>query len=156
MTIKTDYSKTFSYARMQNGVRAVRSIIIKNPEHEALKDVRLTIKFDPSLSEGYTTVISEIPSKGKVILDDINILPSASFLANLTETVQGTMKVILEAESQEESQTHFSQHFSQLQFDTMIAKAAFRCNAAKLLQKIDTMSENNIYFNFREQLSCEG
>jgi hypothetical protein len=59
-------------------------------------------------------------------------------------------------ESQEESQTHFSQHFSQLQFDTMIAKAAFRCNAAKLLQKIDTMSENNIYFNFREQLSGEG
>ena len=106
MTIKTDYSKTFSYARMQNGVRAVRSIIIKNPEHEALKDVRLTIKFDPSLSEGYTTVISEIPSKGKVILDDINILPSASFLANLTETVQGTMKVILEAENQEESQEY--------------------------------------------------
>ncbi len=106
MTIKTDYSKTFSYARMQNGVRAVRSIIIKNPEHEALKDVRLTIKFDPSLSEGYTTVISEIPSKGKVILDDINILPSASFLANLTETVQGTMKVILEAENQEETQEY--------------------------------------------------
>ena len=101
MTIKTDYSKTFSYARMQNGVQAVRSITFKNPEDQTITDAHLTVKFDPALSEGYSTVLSEIPAKGKMILDNVGVFPSASFLANLTETIQGTMTVTCEAKGME-------------------------------------------------------
>ena len=93
MTIKTDYSRTFSFARMQNGIPAVRSVVLRNPGKETLKDVRLSIRFDPPFSEGYESVISELPVRGRVILDNIRIPLSAGFLANLTEKTAGTMTV---------------------------------------------------------------
>ena len=101
MTIKADYSKTFGHAWMQNGARAVRSIVIRNNGKEALKDVRLSVSFDPAFSAGYESGISEIAPGKKVILDDIEILPSPSFLANLTERVQGIMTVSCTSEGTE-------------------------------------------------------
>ncbi|MCR5463403.1 MAG: DUF4011 domain-containing protein [Bacteroidales bacterium] len=95
MTIKTDYSKAFSYARMQNDIPAVRSVTLRNTEKEILSNVRLSIDFDPAFSPGYELIITEIP-KGKTVLDNIKILSSASFLANLTEQIEGTMTLSLE------------------------------------------------------------
>ena len=100
MTIKTDYSKAFSYARMQNGVKAVRSVVIKNNGAQPISKVRLNISFDPPFSTGFETVISGLDSKQKVILDDISILPSPTFLANLTERVNGKMAVTCETEEE--------------------------------------------------------
>ncbi|MBP5303084.1 MAG: DUF4011 domain-containing protein [Bacteroidales bacterium] len=94
MTIRTDYSKTFSYARMQNGIPAVRSVIIKNTEKEVFHDVRLTLSFDPAFATDYESVISEL-SKGKITLDNIKVMPSATYLANLTEQVEGVMTLTL-------------------------------------------------------------
>ena len=65
MTLKTDYSKTFSYARMQNGIPAVRSITLRNPGPDPLTDLHLSIRFDPAFSDGYETVVSDLPPKGK-------------------------------------------------------------------------------------------
>ena len=96
MTIKTDYSKAFSFARMQNGIPAVRSVTLRNTEKETLSDVRLSISFDPAFSSGYESIITEIP-KGKTVLDNIRILPSAVFLANLTERVEGSMTLSCES-----------------------------------------------------------
>ena len=101
MTLKTDYSKSFSYARMQNGIPAVRSITLKNTDQEPLKDIRLSIKFDPGFSETYESVITELPGRGRTVLDNIRLLPSASFLANLTEKIEGTMTVTCEADGNE-------------------------------------------------------
>ena len=96
MTIQTDYSRTFSYVRMQNGIPAVRSVILKNTEKEPLTDIPFSIRFDPPFSTGYESHLSEIP-KGKTVLDNIRILPSASFLANLTERMEGKMTVSCES-----------------------------------------------------------
>lgn len=71
MIIKTDYSKSFSYARMQNGIPAVRSIVLKNNGKEPLKEIRLGISFDPVFSEGYESIITELPTKDKAVLDNI-------------------------------------------------------------------------------------
>ncbi len=91
MTINTDYSKAFSYARMQNGIPAVRSVTLRNTGKEVLSDVRLSIDFDPSFSTRYEAVLSEVP-KGKTILDNVKVLPSATFLANMTERMEGTAR----------------------------------------------------------------
>ena len=96
MTIKTDYSKTFSYARMQNGIPAVRSITLNNTGKETLSDVRLSISFDPAFAARYESFLSELP-RGKTILDNVKVLPSASFLASLTEKIDGTMTVTTES-----------------------------------------------------------
>ena len=105
MTIKTDYSKAFSYARMQNGIPAVRSVTLRNTGKEALSDVRLSIDFDPPFSARYEAVLSEVP-KGKTILDSVKVLPSATFLANLTERMEGTMTVALESKDGTESEKY--------------------------------------------------
>ena len=101
MILKTDYSKSFSYVRMQNCIPAIRSITLKNTDKEALKNLRLSIKFDPAFSEIHESVISELPAKGRVILDNIRLLPSAAFLANLTEEIEGTMSIICETNGSE-------------------------------------------------------
>ena len=93
MEIKIDYTKTFNYARMQNGVPVVRSVVLKNNGGEPLRDFRLTIDFDPAFSDGFEMVVTELLPRKRIILDNINILPSASFLANLTEDMQATMTV---------------------------------------------------------------
>ena len=93
MTLQTDYSKTFSYARMQNGMPAVRSVILRNPGKEALTEMQLSIQVDPAFSEGQASHISELAPKGKLILDHIKVLPSATYLANLTERIEGRMTV---------------------------------------------------------------
>lgn len=105
MTIKTDYSKAFSYARMQNGIPAVRSITLRNPGKDSLFDVRLSIDFDPSFSAKYEAVLSEVP-RGKTILDNVKVLPSASFLANLTERMEGTMSVTVESDGVTDSEKY--------------------------------------------------
>ena len=101
MTLKIDYAQSFSYARMQNNIPAIRSITLKNSEKEPLKDLRLSIKFDPAFSETHESVISELPARGRVVLDNIKLFPSAGFLANLTEKQEGTMTVICEADGNE-------------------------------------------------------
>ena len=105
MTIKTDYSKTFSYARMQNGIPAIRSITLRNTGNKSLANVRLTIDFDPAFSSRYEAVLSEVP-KGKTILDNVKVLSSASFLANLTERMEGVMTVTTESEDGNESERY--------------------------------------------------
>ena len=107
MTIKTDYSKAFSYARMQNGIPAVRSVMLRNPGKDALTDLRLSIRFDPAFSTGYETVVSELAPKGKLILDHIKILPSATFLANLTERIEGSMALSVESAEGESAQEEY-------------------------------------------------
>ena len=97
MTLQTDYSKAFSYARMQNGMPAVRSVVLRNPGKDALTEMQLSIRFDPAFSEGHASHISELAPKGKLILDHIKVLPSATYLANLTERVEGRMTVSVTA-----------------------------------------------------------
>ena len=74
MTVKTDYSRNFSYARMQNGMPAVRSVLIRNTEKETLTDVRMSIRFDPPFSSGYDSVLSAVP-KGKFLTASEFFLP---------------------------------------------------------------------------------
>lgn len=107
MTLKTDYSKVFSYARMQNGIPAVRSVVLRNPGKDTLTDIRLSIRFDPAFSAGYETVISELAPKGKLILDHISILPSATYLANLTERIEGLMTLSVESAEGESAQEEY-------------------------------------------------
>ena len=92
MFIKTDYSKVFSYARMQNGIPAVRSIVLKNDGQETLRDVRLTVRFDPGFTADYESVISELAPREKAVIDHVRILPSASFLANLSERINVSLR----------------------------------------------------------------
>lgn len=93
ITIQPDYAKVFSYARMQSKMPAVRSVLIKNLSNTALKDLRLSISFDPPLAEPFETVVSEIRPRGRFLLDQVPLLPSASYLANLTEAVSGKMTI---------------------------------------------------------------
>lgn len=101
MTLKTDYSKSFSYARMQNGIPAVRSVTLRNPGNLPLKELRLIFRFDPAFSDTYESVVSELPARGRTLLDSIRILPSAGFLANLTEKIEGSMTLTCEAGNEE-------------------------------------------------------
>jgi len=107
MTLKTDYSRSFSYARMQNGIPAVRSVTLRTTGEEPRNDIRLTVSFDPAFCEPFETLVTELPSRGKTILDNIKILPSAAFLANLTEKIEGTMTVSCGADGAETAREQY-------------------------------------------------
>lgn len=60
MTLQTDYSKAFSYARMQNGMPAVRSVILRNPGKEALTEMQLSIRFEMTLTRRRISPVNPI------------------------------------------------------------------------------------------------
>ncbi len=93
LQLKTDYNKTLSYARTQNGIPCVRSIVVRNTTTLIFNDVHVRISFDPAFAGDYENVIAELGPGGRAVLDNIPVRPSASFLVNLTERIEGTMKV---------------------------------------------------------------
>jgi len=101
MKIRTDYSETFSYARMQNGIPAVRSITLSNDSPEELSDISVDISFDPPFAAPHSLHVSAVEGKKKYVLDNFKIIPSSSFLSNLTERENGSMKISVSSQGQE-------------------------------------------------------
>lgn len=91
--ISADYSTNFSYARLQCGMPAVRSISLKNTSQEAVGDLLVTVNFDPEIAPERKIAVGGINGKGKVVLDDLRVMPSPSYLAGLTEEIPAVMRV---------------------------------------------------------------
>lgn len=93
LTCKTDSTKVLSYARMQNGLRAVNRIVLKNTTADELRDVTLKLTFDPDFAHAKELHVGTVAPKGKASLDEVDIQLSADFLANLSEITTGCIDI---------------------------------------------------------------
>lgn len=93
LTCKVDSSKILSYARMQNGLKAVNRLVLSNKSTEDLHEVTVKYSSDPGFAYGRESHIGMIPAGGKVAVDEVDIQLSADYLANLSEITSGVLKI---------------------------------------------------------------
>ncbi|MCQ2135586.1 MAG: DUF4011 domain-containing protein [Bacteroidales bacterium] len=93
ITLKIDHAELMSFSRMQNKIHAIRSIIVRNDSEEELHNLSLRLGFDPDFAHAGTIQIGSLPSKGKVVLSDVNVTLSSKYFSNLTEPATGSVKI---------------------------------------------------------------
>ena len=82
-----------SYARCQNGMKAVNRVVITNISDNLLAGLVLSIETDPEVILAKTIHLGDIKAKGKVTFDDIRTDLSVQYLADLTEIQQGNIRI---------------------------------------------------------------
>lgn len=97
VTIKARCAGIISYARFQNGMRAVERIIIKNTSDNLLTGLELSVESDPGILYPYKLYIGDIKPGGSVILDDIRADISSEYIAELTEMQDGVLNLCVKS-----------------------------------------------------------
>ena len=82
-----------SYARCQDGMKAVSRIVITNTSDDLLTGLVLSIETDPEVIPAKVIHIGDIKAKGKVTLDDVRTDLSVQYLADLTEMQNGNIRI---------------------------------------------------------------
>ena len=93
LEIKLNFSPVVNFAMQQNHVPVIRDITVTNNGNVALKDLDVTLKFDPEFAGEYKYSINPIRPESSDRNSVIPISMSTDFLANLTERVTGSIKV---------------------------------------------------------------
>ena len=97
--IAGDLNNIVSFAMQQNHVPIVRQLIIKNSSDKELQNIKVTVTTDPDIADVWTTVIDSIIPAGEQALEGIDLQLSASRLFELTERINGTLKIVVSDES---------------------------------------------------------
>jgi len=93
ISVRTDIADLLGVARMQNGVKTVRSVVLKNNSGEELKDVKVQISTDPEFAHNVERTVGCLPDKSRLVISDLDLSLSLSYLANLTEPLKGTISI---------------------------------------------------------------
>ena len=89
------YSETTSFAMQQNQVPVIRQLTIKNLSDSELKNLRVVITTDPSITNEWVLEIDSIMPERDHIISGIDLHLSASKLFELTERINGTLAVVV-------------------------------------------------------------
>ncbi len=81
-----------NFSLQQNHVPVIRDIVVKNTGETDLEDVIVSISFDPDFAEPLERHIDLLPAGKSVELTDIAVNISTSFLSNLTERIEGSIR----------------------------------------------------------------
>ena len=101
VSVKAHCADTISCARFQNGMKAVDRIVLKNVSDGLLTGLLLNIESDPGIIHPLTLHIGDIKAGASVVLDDIRADISARYLAELTETQAGVLRITVSDENEE-------------------------------------------------------
>ena len=84
---------TVSFAMQQNHVPVVRQLVVKNCSGDEVRNIKIDITTDPAIAAGWSTVISAVQPNEEHLLTGIDLPLSASRLFELTERINGTIKI---------------------------------------------------------------
>ena len=93
--IEVSILPVINYALLQNGLKIIRSLTVKNDSEENVTDIELRITSEPALSLPYTQHIDMLPAGRSVTLSCVKIIPDGNFLAGITEKITGILSVSL-------------------------------------------------------------
>ncbi|MDE6702441.1 MAG: DNA helicase, partial [Muribaculaceae bacterium] len=99
MAIKVSVSfvPVINFSMQQNHVPVIREIILKNDGEEELTDLSISLESDPAFAEPTTLHVGAIAPGSEVRLTTIPVRISATYLSNLTERVEGHIKVTVKS-----------------------------------------------------------
>ena len=117
VSITAHCADVISYARFQNGMRAVNRAVIKNTSEGLLTNLILKIESDPDVIYPTTIHVGDIKPGGSVTIDDIRADLSTAYLAELTEQQTGVLRLTVSAEDHDIEPVTFSHDITILPYD---------------------------------------
>lgn len=117
VSIKAHCADIFSYARFQNGMKAVNRVVIKNTSGGLLTGLRLTVESDPEIILSTSLHIGEIKDGATVVVDDVRADISTNYLANLTECQSGVLCIRVSSEDEGFAPVSFTHKITILPYD---------------------------------------
>ncbi len=117
VSIKAHCADVFSYARFQNGMRAVNRIVIRNTSGGILTGLRLTVESDPEIIHSSSLHIGDIKDGASVVIDDVRADISTNYLANLTECQSGVLRIKVSSEEEGLTPVSFTHKITILPYD---------------------------------------
>ena len=82
-----------NFSLQQNHVPVIREILLKNLSGEELDSLDIHISFDPDFAEKTVLHVDKLGIDATATLTDIPVKMSTSFLSNLTERIEGSIKI---------------------------------------------------------------
>lgn len=117
LSIKTHCADTVSYSRLQNGMKVIDRIVLKNNTGRILTGLVLTVQSDPGIVHTATLHAGDIKDGGTMVLDDICVDISAEYLANLSEIQTGVLRITATAADSGFSPVTVSRNLTLLPYD---------------------------------------
>lgn len=93
--VKIDCQMTdnLNYSMQQNYVPLFRNIIITNATDEEIKDVTLTVAFEPAFATAYETSIEKLPPHQAIEISPVRIVISPEFMLSLTDKMLANVQI---------------------------------------------------------------
>lgn len=95
--ITAEITRVVNFALQQNLLPVIRSISISNESEISWEDVILSITCEPEFAEPFEKVVC-LPAGESVTLREFRLILKAEFLAQLTERIEGTLRIALRSE----------------------------------------------------------
>jgi len=94
------FNDIVSFAMQQNHVPVVRELVIKNLSDEEIKNIKIVITSDPDIADAWTIELDSLLPDQEHLFTGIDLRLSASKLFELTERINGTLKIVVSDESE--------------------------------------------------------
>lgn len=117
VTIKAHCASVISLARVNNGLKIVDRIIIKNTSGTLLTGLVLSIESDPVVIYPKTIQVGDIKKGGSITLDDIQIDLSTEYISELTELQKGVIRLTVSTSDKEFTAVTSSHDITILPYD---------------------------------------
>lgn len=91
--VSLNHIPVINFSMQQNHVPVIREIIVKNNAQADIENIDIAITFDPDFAEASTMHVERIGAGKSVQLTDIPVHISTTYLSNLTERIEGLIKI---------------------------------------------------------------
>lgn len=95
IALEVDVIPSLTLAVRYGGLRTVQRITLTHTGEESLRHLTLTVSADPAFAPPWSCTLDALPADTPVTLSDVPLVPSHSFLAQLTERTEGSLRVRL-------------------------------------------------------------
>ena len=113
--VSLSHLPVINFSMQQNHVPVIREITVKNTGETDVEGVDVVVTFDPAFADDVTLHIDRIAAGTSVSLADVPVHISTTFLCDLTERIEGLIKVAVK--SGDEQLASHTAEISLLAFD---------------------------------------
>ena len=93
--VQLEFDARINFAMQQNDVPVIKSLVIDNPLDRPLEKLRVHVSGEPEFCDPWEARIAQIPPKSSHALRSVDLMLSPVYLDELTERVQGQLRVKL-------------------------------------------------------------
>lgn len=104
LEVTLSYTPVVNFAMQQNHAPVLREIRLLNASEKELRDLDICMAFEPAFAYGYTAHLETIAPGCEECISPLPVVFSTAFLSNLTERVEGVIRLTVRTGDEELAQ----------------------------------------------------